>query len=115
MNINSSSLFYKWLVMNAEFSHSRLPNNICDLTKFVLLCAVFNIFVISAFVMFLLGNFISVYMMIFGAMKDIPDIIGIALSLAIVADCILVFCLICFCFKFFYQKNQIYKANEKSS
>ena len=113
MNINSSSLFYKWLVMNAEFSHSSLPNNICDLTKFVLLCAVFNIFVISAFVMFLLGNFISVYMMIFGAMKDIPDIITIALSLAIAVDCILVFYLICFCFKFFYQKIKYTKKMKK--
>ena len=75
--------------MNARISYSGLPNNICDLTKFVLLCAFFNIFVISAVVMFLLGNFISVYIMFFGELKNIPDIISIALSLAIVVDCFL--------------------------
>lgn len=113
MNINSSSLFYKWLVMNAEFSQSGLPRNICDLTRFVLLSIFANVFVIAFIVMFLLGNFISVYMIFFGAMENIPDIISVALSLAIVIDCILVFTMIWFCLKFFYEKIKYTKQMKK--
>lgn len=113
MNIKSSSLFYKWLAMNARISYSGLPNNICDLTKFVLLSICFNVFVIAFIVMFLLGNFIGVYMIFFGLMKNIPHVINYALSLAIVIDCILVFTMVWFCFKFFYEKIKYTKHMKK--
>jgi hypothetical protein len=113
MNINSSSLFYKWLVMNAELSRSSLPNNICDLTRFVLLSLFFNITIISFIVMFLTGNFIIGYMIIFGVQENVPSLIKEFVSIAFVIDILLALVLLGTCFKFFYRKIKYTKQMKK--